>query len=136
MTRRSMHRAGPLYVTAVGVASLALGAVMSWAQGAAPSIARGKALFAAKGCYECHGLAAQGSIATGPALAPTRLLLGGFRAYVRTPAGSMPPYSSKILPDTELDEIFAYLRSLPSPKPVAQIPLLAPFAMPRGAAQK
>lgn len=89
----------------------------------------GRALYQAKGCYQCHGYAGQGASATGPALAPSRLSAPGFAAYVRRPGGQMPPYSAKLLPDAELAAITAYVQSLPRSRGAAQIPLLASYVV-------
>lgn len=85
----------------------------------------GRALFISKGCFECHGYVAQGSLMTGPPLAPDTPSLDAMRAYVRAPARQMPPYSEKILSDDDLSRIHAYLASLPAPRSLADIPLLA-----------
>ena len=44
--------------------------------------------------------------------------------YVRQPAGQMPPYTSKVISDQELTDIFAYLQSRPKGTPSKDIPLL------------
>jgi ubiquinol-cytochrome c reductase cytochrome c subunit len=85
----------------------------------------GRALFVSKGCFECHGYVAQGSLMTGPPLAPNTPSLEAMRAYVRAPKRLMPPYSEKILSDDDLARIHAYLASLPAPRSPAGIPLLA-----------
>jgi hypothetical protein len=36
----------------------------------------------------------------------------------------MPPYTTKILADADLQKIHAYLQTRPAPKPVDSIPLL------------
>ena len=36
----------------------------------------------------------------------------------------MPPYEPKILSDKQAADIYAYLKSVPDGKPVAEIPLL------------
>src|SRR5579872_4020673 len=71
----------------------------------------GKKLFAADGCYQCHGYEAQGSSATGPRLGPNPLPYAQLSKYVRAPTGQMPPYTTKVLPDNELADIYAFLRS-------------------------
>jgi mono/diheme cytochrome c family protein len=43
---------------------------------------------------------------------------------VRNPTGAMPPFHEEILADSDLDDIYAYLESLPKPLPVKDIPLL------------
>ena len=84
----------------------------------------GKRLFEAKACYECHGWVGQGGLA-GPRLAQTKLNLQGFRAILRNPPPSqMPPYRVGNLTDAEAADIFAFIQSLPEPKPAESIPLL------------
>lgn len=89
------------------------------------AVTRGKATYEQVGCYECHGHAGQGGIATGPALAPNPHPLAYYQIYVRAPAAQMPPYTSAILSDAQLADIHAYLRSIPVGKPASQIPLLS-----------
>ena len=44
---------------------------------------------------------------------------------MRTTNGAMPPYSEKILPNDDLEDIHAYLSSIPKPKDYKSIPLLS-----------
>ena len=83
----------------------------------------GKKLFAVNGCYQCHGREAQGS-ATGPRLGPRPMALAALTAYVRQPKGQMPPYTSKVLSDRDLADIYAFLQSLPEPPAAKSVPLL------------
>jgi len=84
----------------------------------------GKRLFERNGCYQCHGYAGQGGLA-GPRLAQTRLPFAAFTAIVRNPpSGSMPPFRAKVMPDQELADVYAYIKTFPEPKPVKDIPLL------------
>jgi len=46
-----------------------------------------------------------------------------FTAYVRNPA-RMPAYSTKVLTDTQLADLYAYIKSLPDSPPAKNIPLL------------
>ena len=71
--------------------------------------AKGKELFMKNGCYECHGTMGQGG--TGPHIAPRTASL----AYVRKPAGGMPPYTPKVMSDQDLADVLAYLMSIPAP---------------------
>jgi len=84
----------------------------------------GRKLFVSDGCYQCHGYEAQGSTATGPRLGPRPISFAAFSRYVRQPTGQMPPYTTKIVSDTELAHIHAFLRALPEPPTVQSIPLL------------
>ena len=83
----------------------------------------GKKNFEKFGCYSCHGHLGQGSSA-GARLAPRPIAAAALIAYVRHPAGQMPPYTSKVISDAELADIRAYLASIPEPPPAKNIPLL------------
>lgn len=89
----------------------------------AQDAANGKKIFLRDGCYECHGYNGQGTV-QGARLAPPVLNADGMIRYVRKPAGSMPAFTDKVLSDQEVRDIYAYLKSLPGPKPVKDIPLL------------
>ena len=54
----------------------------------------------------------------------TALPLEAFVAFVRTTNRAMPPYSEKVLPNQDLEDIYAYLESLPKPPDYKTIPLL------------
>jgi len=84
----------------------------------------GRKLFASDGCYQCHGYEAQGATPTGPRLGPRPIAFAAFSKYVRQPAGQMPPYTSKIVTDATLADIYAFLQSLPAPPSVDSIPTL------------
>jgi len=92
-------------------------AVVSFGQTSAPSgdAKNGKKLFAADGCYQCHGYEAQGATPTGPRLGPKPIAFAQFQKYVRQPSGQMPPYTIKSIPDKDLADIYAFLQSLPAP---------------------
>ena len=97
-------------------------AATAW--GEAPDAENGRHLFARYGCYRCHQLEAQGAAATGPRLGPRPIPFANFTKYVRRPTGQMPPYTAKVVKDSELADIYAFLESLPAPPPVKDIPLL------------
>ena len=85
----------------------------------------GKKLFMSDGCYECHGRMGQGAAQTGAArIGPPQLSFEGFQNYVRNPKNQMPPYTSKAIPDQDLADIYAYLKSIPMPPKGKDIPLL------------
>jgi len=59
--------------------------------------------------------------------AQTRLTLVAFSAFVRNPpSGSMPPFRAKVMSDQELADVYAYIKTIPEPKPAKDIPLLNP----------
>jgi ubiquinol-cytochrome c reductase cytochrome c subunit len=82
----------------------------------------GKKLYASYGCYQCHGYEAQGSNATGPRLGPRPIAFAAFSRYVRQPTNQMPPYTTKVVSDADLANIYAFVQSRPAP--AANIPLL------------
>ena len=94
---------------------------------AAPSgnAENGKKIFTKDGCYECHGREGQGAAeGAGPRIGPPRLSFESFAKYVHQPTGQMPPYTSKVISDQELADIYAYLQSRPKAMPSKDIPLL------------
>ena len=80
-----------------------------------PDAKNGRKLFAADGCYQCHGHEAQGATPTGPRLGPRPIAFAQFQKYVRNPTGQMPPYTAKSIPEKDLADIYAFLQSLPAP---------------------
>ena len=96
---------------------LLVAASAAWAQSAGDA-AKGKVLFTKNGCYECHGTVGQGG--TGPRIAPRT----GSIAYIRKPAAQMPPYTAKVMSDSEVADVQAYLMSIPAPPAAKSIALL------------
>ncbi len=105
--------------------AIAVGLLAGIAQAVAPAGngQNGRKLFAADGCYQCHGYEAQGA-ATGPRLGPKPIAFAQFQKYVRSPTGQMPPYTIKSIPDRDLADIYAFLQSLPTPPAVEGIAVL------------
>ena len=88
------------------------------------AIEKGKQNFVTYACYACHGYAGQGSD-VGPRIDTTRLTLQGFVNIVRKPARRMPPFrTERQITDAALAEIYAFLKSVPSPPDPKTIPLL------------
>jgi mono/diheme cytochrome c family protein len=106
---------------------LSIGTVAITSGGAlAADAARGKILFTQKyGCFECHGTEGQGSPVTGPRLAPNPLPYDTLSAFVRTSNGPMPPFRESILPNADLQDIYAYLQSIKPAPDYKTIPLLS-----------
>ena len=112
-----------LGLTALTALMLPLGAGTALAA----SAEKGKALFVQHGCWQCHGFNGQGSVATsgGKVLAPDPLPWETFSAFVRSTNRAMPPFSETILPNGELEDIYAYLQSVPKTADYKTIPLLS-----------
>jgi mono/diheme cytochrome c family protein len=120
-------------VLAMITMALVLGAEGAYSQSAAQSkrpeassgnAENGKRLYMKYGCYECHSLQGQGSMASGPRIGPDPIPFSALVSYVRHPAGDMPPYSDRVLSDQELSEIYSFLESLPNAPDMKTIPLL------------
>jgi ubiquinol-cytochrome c reductase cytochrome c subunit len=82
----------------------------------------GKRIFDKIGCYQCHGHEGQGSVMTGPRIAPNPVPFEVLARYVRKPTGEMPPYTAKVVSDQELADIYAFLQSRPHPPLTKNIP--------------
>jgi len=129
---RTRTAVGAAFVVCLGFA--ALSAQTAPAGAAAPAqtapppgnAENGKAIYNRVGCYECHGLEAQGGPGTAPRLGPNPLPFPRFSAYVRKPSGTMPPYRLPVLADQDVADIHAFLRAQPRPPALSSIPLLAP----------
>ncbi len=106
---------------------LAIGAI-AHAQDAAPKgdAVHGKQVYMKIGCYQCHGFeGATGG--PGGRLAPDPLNFEAVIGQLRHPRGRMPVYTPVIASDQDVADIYAYLKSQPEPKPVADIPLLQQY---------
>ena len=87
---------------------------------------KGKRIYLAVGCFECHGRAGQGGRFNypAPALAQIELPAESFIAFLRAAPNDMPAFSADVLSDQDAADLHAYLRSLPGRKPVKDFPLL------------
>ena len=96
------------------------------AQSSAPAgnAQTGRKLFTSDGCFQCHGLEAQGGVGTGPRLGPRPIAFAAFEKYIRQPTGQMPPYTAKVVSEKDLADIYAFLQSVKQPPAVKDIPLL------------
>ena len=90
------------------------------AQDAPPGDAgEGKRLYVAVGGFLCHGRAGQGGAMNGPApiLAKTEMPFDGFKGQLRQPVNDMPAYSETLMTDKQIADIYAFVQSLPGPRP-------------------
>jgi ubiquinol-cytochrome c reductase cytochrome c subunit len=105
---------------AAGIGALVLLTQQAQAAGSAE---KGKTAFLINGCWQCHGFVGQGGVA-GPKLAPEPKPLEFIAVFVRHSNGPMPPYSEKILSKQDLEDIHAYLMSIPKGPDYKSIKLL------------
>ena len=77
----------------LGLTAIVSTAILAQTAAPAGDAQNGKKLFAADGCYQCHGYEAQGATPTGPRLGPKPIAFTQFSKYVRQPTGQMPPYT-------------------------------------------
>ncbi len=91
----------------------------------AGSADRGYRIYIQQMCHSCHGTVGHGGGVAGPRIAPNPFPWGAFAHQVRAPRQAMVPYSSKVLPDQDLADVYAYIVSI-KPGPAAKdIPLLS-----------
>jgi mono/diheme cytochrome c family protein len=98
----------------------------SQSQPAAPAgnAQAGKDLYLRYSCYACHGYDGHGG--AGARLVPMRMTGERFTAYVRNPrTPQMPTYTTKLLTDAQLADVWAYVKSIPTSPDAKDIPLLA-----------
>jgi len=57
-------------------------------------------------------------------MAPKPLPADAIAGYIRDPSGEMPPYTSKVVSDADVRDIYAYLATIPEPPAVGAIPEL------------
>jgi len=85
----------------------------------------GNRVYASDGCYDCHGRVGQGSQSTAaPRIGPPALTIDIFARYIHAPTGNMPPYTTKVVSDQEIADIYAFLKSVPTTPQAKEIPLL------------
>jgi mono/diheme cytochrome c family protein len=112
-----------LAAAAIGVGASAAALAQDAPQGDA---ANGKRIYLADGCFTCHGRSGQGGAYNGPApiLAHTALPFDGFKGQLRNPADDMPAFSTAVLSDKDIADIYAFVTSLPGPRSAKDFPLL------------
>ena len=101
-------------------------AVNAGAQEPAGDAANGARLYVAVGCFTCHGRQGQGGAFNyaAPVLAKTQWPVEALRAFLRVGVNDMPAYAREVLPDQQVADIHAFLRSLPCSRSPADFPLL------------
>lgn len=105
------------------LAAVLAGLLLGHGAALAASAEKGKAAYVKYGCWQCHGFDGQGGVA-GAKLAPDPMPAEAFVAFVRTTNRAMPPYSEAVLSTEDLNDIHAYLASIPKAPDPKSIPLL------------
>jgi len=113
------------FAAAVFGAVLSAGATGTLAADKPGNAARGKQLYMATGCYQCHGTRGEGGGNAGPRLAPGPMPFEGLVLQLRRPRARMPLYTNVVMPDTDVADIYAYLLSIPKGKTAAEISILS-----------
>ena len=117
-----------LATPAFAAAALGLGALSAMqAQETPPGDAmNGKLLYLVDGCFTCHGRSGQGGAFNGPApsLAKTEMPFDGFKAQLREPANDMPAYSTAVLSDQGIADMYTFVQSLPAVRSAKDISIL------------
>jgi mono/diheme cytochrome c family protein len=91
----------------------------------AGNIENGTKVFADEKCAACHGSQGEGGAGAiaGPRIGPPRFALAMFIDAVRNPKDPMPAFSSSQVSDTQLADVYAFLKSM---APAAQAATAAP----------
>jgi mono/diheme cytochrome c family protein len=97
------------------------GAALAQPGAAKGDAVKGKELYVKYSCYACHGFDGHGG--AGARLVPMKMLLPVFTAYIRSPR-QMPAYREKMMPDRDLADVWAYIKTIPESPPAKNIPLL------------
>ncbi len=102
-------------------ACLAFSAAGVLADEPASSDAEGRELYLSYQCWQCHGYEGQGGGAA--RITSTAYRFDAFARFVRHP-NLMPAYPPKLLSDDKRQLIYEYVRSIPEPPPLEDIPEL------------
>ena len=109
----------------VALLELVAGAAVAQAPAApAGDAAHGKQIYIADGCSRCHGTTGEGSDSTGPKIAPGVVPYGFFSNQLRNPRQRMPLYTAAVLPDQDVADIYAYVKTVPPTKKLSDVPIL------------
>jgi len=128
-----MRAPGLVFVAvASGVLAVAAGRAQSSPTASAPVVSnepveRGRQLYMTAGCWACHGYTGRGGIGpmSGPDLAGNPMPLDGFTTIVRHPVRLMPPFTDRVLSDTQVADIHQFLTDQPKSRRADDIPLLS-----------
>jgi mono/diheme cytochrome c family protein len=86
---------------------------------------RGQAVFTKHMCFSCHGTHGQGGERNaGPRIAPNPFPFVAFERQLRQPRASMPRYPVQFISSSELNDLYAYVQSIPAAPAAKDIALL------------
>jgi mono/diheme cytochrome c family protein len=114
---------GIAFVVAATLGAVSLASAQDAPQG---DTANGKRVYLTEGCFTCHGRSGQGGAYNGPApiLAHTALPFDAFKNQLRNPADDMPAFSTAVVSDQQIADIYAFVQSLPGPTSPNNIAIL------------
>ena len=113
-------------VLAVGLMAW-FGAAMAQSAPAGDPV-RGEKVYMHHLCHTCHGTVGQGGErGAGPPIAPNVWPYPAFAQQTRKPRLVMIPYSEKTLPERDLVDMHAYLRTIKNSPLAKDVPLLKDF---------
>ena len=102
-----------LFAMLVTVSLICVGPAQAQVAALPGDAGNGKRVYMAVGCYLCHGTVGQGGRPSGPHIAPNPIPYEAFAQLVRRPVNAMPPYTTVVLSDQDLGDIYAYLVAIP-----------------------
>ncbi|MBI3715762.1 MAG: cytochrome c [Betaproteobacteria bacterium] len=109
------------YLFAIALAGMSFAALADDA-----AVARGESLFRKNMCFTCHGTVGQGGERNaGPRIAPNPWPAEAIKLQLRQPRQDMPRYDEKFVGNDDIDDIRAYLASLPPGPKARDVPLLS-----------
>ena len=114
--RTRIHRSFSL-----ALACLAVAASSALAEESTSTANTGRELYMNYQCWQCHGYEGQGGAAA--RIATTAYPFEAFAEFLRRP-NVMPAYPPNLLDDDELRLIYEYVRSIPAPPSLEEIPEL------------
>lgn len=101
--------------------AMVLGAITAVAEETDQAGMNGRDLYMTYQCWQCHGYEGQGGAA--PRIATKDYPLAAFTQFVRHP-NLMPAYTPNLLSVEQLRRIYEYVRSIPEPPALEDIPAL------------
>jgi mono/diheme cytochrome c family protein len=91
----------------------------------AATLQNGRAVYMQNQCYSCHGTQGQGGERNaGPRIAPNPFPFAAFEMQLRKPRNVMPRYTERDIDAARLNDLYAFVQSMPAGSAASTIPLL------------